>query len=125
MHTLSHSNIKTGHSALLVLAALAIATASKAHAMPSDTLFDCDDARIVTERTLCARPSLKRMDDSISIAYHVKMAGLASPVLSSRVKAHLRSSQRAHLVRRDSCGANVRCIEAVLIARQSQIEEYR
>ena len=112
-------------AACLLASVAAGMSLSPVRAMPSDHAFDCADARTATERTICAYPRLKRLDDRIAMTYYILLNDLADPAISNSAKASLRSSQRQHIRGRDACGSNVACLDDVLSLRASRIQNYR
>ena len=117
--------MSTVHLAAILAVGLAALAASPASAMPSDHVFDCDQARSPTEKTICAHPNLKQTDDRIAITYHVLMNDIAEPAIGWRAKIGLRFSQRQYLRYRNACGRNTGCLDEVMGRRSARIENYR
>jgi hypothetical protein len=90
------------------------AAASETGARPS---FNCRYARTASEKKVCASPALAAKDRAMASLYYDLMAR-ADPAL----RAHLRRSRDAFLVRRERCGSE-ECIAAAYDSRRAEIRD--
>ncbi len=95
------------------VAAGTIAAAPAAHAID----FNCSDARLAAEKTICAHTTLANLDERTAQLY-----GWAWEAADTRTRYQLRDEQRAFLAGRNACASDRRCIDT---AYRSRMEELR
>jgi hypothetical protein len=91
----------------------ATAQAAIAAARPS---YNCRYARTRSEKLVCSSPALAARDRTMSAIYYRAIAG-ADPV----TKREIRVSRDSFLARRERCGGNEECINAVYGERIAEI----
>jgi hypothetical protein len=96
-----------------VTRAQAPAPAANGGARPS---YNCRYARTTSEKLVCSSPALAARDRTMSTIYYRAIAG-ADPV----TKRQIRNGRDAFLARRERCGGNAECINAVYGERIAEI----
>jgi uncharacterized protein len=71
--------------------------------------FDCARASTAVEHTICANPSLSRLDEELAAAFKTMLGNVANP-------AALRERQREWLEERDACGDDA-CLDRLYTRR--------
>ena len=94
-----------------VLALLATAWLTAAHAGTPGPSFSCDKAQTDTEKAICGDPLLAALDLAVARAYSALLA--AKPADASAI----RTNQREMIVKRDACDADTGCIAGLLEQR--------
>ena len=85
--------------------------------VPSTAAADCQRATKPSERAICAQQGLRSLDGELGQAYTQ-----ARSRLSPSDQAALRLEQRAWLLRRNECGANVPCLDGAIRRRISDLQ---
>jgi uncharacterized protein len=80
--------------------------------------FDCRDAEIASERTICRNGKLGNLDERMSNLYSELMQASGS----ERQREGLRNYQRHFLAARDSCGRDTDCIKGAYLDQISVLE---
>lgn len=83
--------------------------ASAAGAATGGPSFDCSRARVPTEFAICGTPSLSALDRQIAEAYAEAVSQQAPAVAES-----VRTEQRSWLAQRDSCAADIVCLDTAM-----------
>ncbi len=92
-------------AAFLIAAALAV---TPAFAQPS---YDCTKARSTAEKTVCEVPELQWTDRQLARLYKLALAQ------SGNARNDVVQSQRAFIVRRDTCGESIECLDTAYKAQ--------
>lgn len=103
-------SIKKGMGLSIVL--LALATTSQAAS------FDCNKARLSTEKTICANRGLNDRDVKMATTFNIM-----SHALPMGGRDHLIDEQVLWLKQRNGCGSNVACIANAYQNRQKQLDQ--
>lgn len=91
-------------------------------ALPGDAAtaqeFDCRNAVLASERTICRNDDLSALDEQMSGLY----TELMDTHSSRGQRDDLRRYQRRFLAARDACGRDVRCIKGAYLDQISVLE---
>lgn len=74
--------------------------------------FSCREARTAAERTICATPALKSLDERMARVY-----GWVWDATPNHRREALRNDQRLFLAERDACDTSRRCLERSYLER--------
>ncbi|HLI17453.1 MAG TPA: lysozyme inhibitor LprI family protein [Rhodanobacteraceae bacterium] len=77
--------------------------------------FDCSKVTDATDLTICSNAELSELDRQMAALYHVRMQSVDDPTV--------RDAQRAWLLDRNQCGADVICLQKQYAARIQQLQE--
>ncbi|MFT3730164.1 MAG: lysozyme inhibitor LprI family protein [Hyphomicrobium sp.] len=80
--------------------------------------FDCRNAEIASERTICGSDRLSALDERMNALY----ADLRAASGSKYERADLKSYQRQFLDARDGCGRDAECIKGAYLDQISVLE---
>lgn len=98
---------------LVPAAAIAASMLLAAAARPAQAQdFSCREARTATERTICASPALKDVDERMARVY-----GWVWDATSDHRREALRNDQRLFLAERDACDGESRCLRRSYLER--------
>lgn len=81
--------------------------------------YDCTQASTSVEIAVCANPRLNRLDEDLATIYR----SLLNELPQNQAE-RLRQDQRSWLTARNSCGADVRCLQARYQERLSRLNQY-
>ena len=88
--------------------------------LPAQTAsYDCTQASTSVEIAVCANPRLNRLDEDLATLYRSLLRDLPR-----QQAERLRQDQRSWLTARNSCGADVRCLQARYQERMSRLNQY-
>ena len=86
--------------------------------------FDCNKAATVVEKTICGSVALAAFDQSVAQSYKL-VGNFFKEVEHTEALAPLKATQKQWLTQRNTCGADVRCLEKSMKDRLDAIEEQR
>lgn len=99
-------------------APLAQEQVAKAGATAIQPGFDCGQAATPTEHAICASADLSRMDRDVATIYGAILGKAITAVVNAE-----RGAQRAFLVERNACGAEIYCLFPAYLTRLEAIRE--
>ena len=81
--------------------------------------FDCDRAKMASERTICAQREINDADVKMATTYRI-----VSRLVAMGTRSQIRDEQFRWLELRDRCGASVDCLTQVYNLRQQKLEDH-